>query len=184
VSTQADRGAGAGDVPPRRSGGRGAGGGSRGAGRSRARRDAPPRDAATQDVLDPPLRPRTGAKRTVTETIQQLPQYLRLLWGLMWDRRVPQSAKILVAAALAYVVMPIDWIPDFIPFFGEIDDVFLLVMSLQRLVEGAGRRVLLDHWTGDPEALDDMSMVKVVAAAAFFLPRRIRRRLRAIGRLY
>jgi uncharacterized membrane protein YkvA (DUF1232 family) len=183
VSTQADRGSGAGDVPPRR-GGRGASGSARSGSRGRSRRDAPPRDPATEEVLDPPLRPRTGAKRTVTETIQQLPQYLRLLWGLMWDRRVPQGAKVLVAAALAYIVMPIDWIPDFIPFFGEIDDVFLLVMSLQRLVESSGRRVLLDHWVGDPAALDDMSMVKVVAAAAFFLPRRIRRRLRTIGRLY
>lgn len=136
------------------------------------------------DMPDEELRrPRTGAKRTLTDTVRQLPTYLRLLWGLMWDQRVPRFEKLLVGGAIAYVLMPLDWIPDFIPFFGEIDDVFLLVMSLQRLVQSAGKRVLLEHWEGDPGALDDMNMMKVVAAAAFFLPRRIRRRLRAIGRL-
>jgi uncharacterized membrane protein YkvA (DUF1232 family) len=115
--------------------------------------------------------------------MRELPNYLRLLWGLMTDTRVQQVDKLLVAGAIAYIVIPLDWIPDFIPFFGEIDDVFLLVMSLQRLVQSAGRRVLLDHWAGDPEVLDDLNMTKVVAAAAFFLPRRLRRRLRAIGRV-
>jgi uncharacterized membrane protein YkvA (DUF1232 family) len=128
-------------------------------------------------------RPRTGAKRTLTATMRELPNYLRLLWGLMTDRRVQQVDKLLVAGAIAYILMPLDWIPDFIPFFGEIDDVFLLVMSLQRLVQSAGRRVLLDHWVGEPEALDDLNMTRVVAAAAFFLPRRLRRRLRTIGRI-
>lgn len=128
-------------------------------------------------------RPRTGAKRTLTATVRELPDYLKLLWGLMTDGRVPRPEKYLVLGAIAYIIIPIDWIPDFVPFFGEIDDVFLLVLSLQRLVQSAGRRVLLDHWSGDPDALEDLNMHRVIAAAAFFLPRRIRRRLRAIGRL-
>ena len=44
--------------------------------------------------------------------------------------------------------MPIDLIPDFIPFLGEVDDVFLLVLALQRLVANAGRPVLQAHWSG------------------------------------
>ena len=39
--------------------------------------------------------------------------------------------------------MPIDLIPDFIPFLGEVDDVFMLVLALQRLIANAGRHVLL-----------------------------------------
>lgn len=159
-------------------------------GRSQARggstRSKASRDRARQvepAVDDIPSRPRTGARRTLTATMRELPNYLRLLWGLMTDRRVQQVDKLLVAGAIAYILMPLDWIPDFIPFFGEIDDVFLLVMSLQRLVQSAGRRVLLDHWVGEPEALEDLNMTRVVAAAAFFLPRRLRRRLRAIGRI-
>jgi uncharacterized membrane protein YkvA (DUF1232 family) len=126
--------------------------------------------------------PRTGAKRTVLYYIRQLPQYLRLLSGLVTDRRVSMVDKLLVVGAIAYIVMPIDLIPDFIPFFGEIDDLYILVLALQRLVSNAGRVVLLDHWTGDPRDLADLNLRGALTAAAFFLPTRIRRRLRVIGR--
>jgi uncharacterized membrane protein YkvA (DUF1232 family) len=126
--------------------------------------------------------PRTGAKRTVIYYIKQLPKYLRLLSGLITDSRVGVVDKLLVMGAIAYIVMPIDIIPDFIPFFGEIDDLYLLVLALQRLVENAGRAALLSHWTGDPADLADLNLKGALAAAAFFLPKRIRRRLRVIGK--
>ena len=78
--------------------------------------------------------------------------------------------------------MPIDLIPDFIPFIGEVDDVFILVLALQRLVSNAGRNVLHAHWTGAMEDLADLNLKEALAAAAFFLPRGIRRRLKVIGR--
>ena len=127
--------------------------------------------------------PRTGAKRTVMYYIRQLPQYVRLLAGLITDRRVPMLDKLLVFGAMAYIVMPIDVIPDFIPFLGEIDDVFILVLALQRLIENAGRVVLLDHWTGNTADLADLNLRGALTAAAFFLPKRIRRRLRVIGKV-
>lgn len=127
--------------------------------------------------------PRTGAKRTVMYYIRQLPQYLRLLGGLITDRRVSMVDKLLVLGAIGYIVMPIDLIPDFIPFFGEIDDLYILVLALQRLIANAGRVVLLDHWTGAPADLADLNLRGALTAAAFFLPRRIRRRLRVIGKV-
>lgn len=127
--------------------------------------------------------PRTGARRTVMYYVRQLPAYLRLLGGLLVDKRVALFDKLLVGGAIAYIVSPIDLIPDFIPFFGEIDDLFLLVLALQHLVDNAGRKVVLDHWTGDPNDLADLNLKSALAAAAFFLPKRIRRRLRVIGRV-
>ncbi len=126
--------------------------------------------------------PRTGAKRTVMYYIKQLPAYLRLLGGLLTDRRVNAIDKLLVAGAIAYIALPIDFIPDFIPFMGEVDDVFLLVIALQRLVANAGRPVLLAHWSGAMEDLADLNLKEALAAAAFFLPRNIRRKLKMIGR--
>lgn len=126
--------------------------------------------------------PRTGAKRTVMYYIKQFPAYLRLLGGLLTDRRVSILDKLLVAGAMAYIIMPIDLIPDFIPFLGEVDDLYLLIFALQRLISNAGRTVLLSHWTGAVEDLGDLNLRGAIAAAAFFLPRRIRRRLRMIGR--
>ena len=126
--------------------------------------------------------PRAGAKRTVMYYIKQLPNYLRLLGGLLGDKRVSVVDKLLVAGAIAYIVMPIDLIPDFIPFLGEVDDVFVLILALQRLVANAGRPVLQAHWAGTMEDLADLNLKEGLAAAAFFLPRGIRRKLKMIGR--
>jgi uncharacterized membrane protein YkvA (DUF1232 family) len=115
-------------------------------------------------------------------TMKELPNFLRLLGGLLADARVTLTDKLLVAGAFAYILLPLDYVPDFIPFLGEIDDIFLLVMALQRLIANAGRNVLLDHWMGDPKDLSTLDLQRVLTAAAFFLPRRIRRRLRTIGR--
>jgi uncharacterized membrane protein YkvA (DUF1232 family) len=114
--------------------------------------------------------------------IRQLPNYLRLLVGLVTDNRVALIDKLLVLGAIAYIITPIDLIPDFVPFFGEIDDLYLLVLALQRLIGNAGRKVLLDHWTGDARDLADLNLRNAMMAAAFFLPKRMRRRLRVIGR--
>jgi uncharacterized membrane protein YkvA (DUF1232 family) len=139
---------------------------------------------ATRAASEPrePSAPRTGAKRTVMHYIKQLPNFVRLLAGLITDPRVALVDKLLVFGAIAYIVTPIDLIPDFIPFIGEVDDVYLLVIALQRLISNAGRLVLLDHWGGEAEDLADLNLRGALSAAAFFLPRRIRRRLRVIGR--
>lgn len=132
-----------------------------------------------EDVLD---RPRTGARRTVFQSIQQIPKYLRLLLGLMRDSRVSRVDRFLVLVAATYVVMPLDFVPDLIPFLGQVDDVFLVMTALQRLVEHTDEDVLLDHWTGDPRELSNVNLARIVASAGFFLPNGIRRRLRRMAR--
>ncbi|WP_396219196.1 YkvA family protein [Gemmatimonas sp.] len=126
-------------------------------------------------------RPQTGLKRSVLGAIRQIPSYLRLLVGLIGDRRVSKFDRILVLAAAAYLVSPLDFIPDVIPFFGEVDDLFLLLTALQRLIANAGRTVLLDHWRGAPDELDDMNLARLASAAGFFLPIGLRRRLRKMA---
>ena len=147
-----------------------------------ARRGRPPAEApaAGEEPLDQeiPAAPRTGAKRTVLQTIAQLPNYVRLLGGLLTDRRVAGLDKLLVIGAIAYILSPLDLMPDFIPFLGQVDDVFLLMTAVTRLLDNAGRRVVLAHWRGAPDDLDAGNIRNVLAAAAFFLPRGIRRRLR------
>jgi len=128
-------------------------------------------------------RPRTGAKRTVLGTIRRLPSYLRLLGGLMFDGRVSLIDRLMVVGAMAYIVSPLDFIPDVIPFFGQVDDVFLLVAAVQRLVKRAGRAVVLRHWRGDPSELSDASLAAAVGAAAYFLPGGAKSRIgRLVGR--
>lgn len=122
-------------------------------------------------------RPRTGAKRSVMKAITQLPSYFRLLLGLISDSRVSKVDRFFVIAAAAYILSPIDFVPDVIPFFGEVDDVFLLMLALQRLVNNAGRSVILTHWRGNPDEVHNLNFARIVSAAGFFLPSQIKRRL-------
>jgi uncharacterized membrane protein YkvA (DUF1232 family) len=58
---------------------------------------------------------------------QELKREVRTLAIALRDRRTPWYAKTLIGLVLAYVVSPVDLIPDFIPVFGYLDD--LLVVS-------------------------------------------------------
>ena len=140
------------------------------------------RPRAAEPTAAEPTAPRTGAKRTLVDVIKQIPDYLRLLGGLLTDRRVSGVDKLLVAGAILYIIAPMDLLPDFVPFLGEVDDVYLLMLALQRLITNAGRRVVADYWVGSLGDLNMASLRRVLLAATFFLPRRMRRRLRAIGR--
>ena len=126
--------------------------------------------------------PRTGARRTMMDTIRQIPHYLKLLFGLVRDSRVSMTDKLLVAGAIAYGLSPFDLIPDFVPFFGQVDDVFLVVTAIQRLIANAGHHVVLDHWEGAREELHDLNVGRVLSAAAFFLPPAVRRSLRRMAK--
>ena len=64
-------------------------------------------------------RPRTGAKRTIMGTISEIPNFLKLLYGLLTDSRVNNVDKLVVAGAIAYILLPLDLVPDFIPSSGK-----------------------------------------------------------------
>jgi uncharacterized membrane protein YkvA (DUF1232 family) len=64
------------------------------------------------------------------------PMYARLLWALAVDPRVPVTRKMLLGFAGAYVLSPIDLIPERIPFFGAIDDVAVVVLAIDVFLDG------------------------------------------------
>lgn len=124
---------------------------------------------------------RRRAQLSLMGTIRRIPDYLRLLFSTMRDARVSRLDRGLVLAAIVYVLSPIDVIPDVVPFFGQVDDVFLIVTTLTRLFERAPQRVLLSHWKGDPDDLSPRSLRRLLMAASVFLPLRTRRRIRAMA---
>ena len=75
----------------------------------------------------------------------KLPTYARLVWGLVRDPRVPVSLKALLAAALAYVVTPIDLIPDVVPLVGQADDLTVLLLVLDLFVQNAPAAFRAEH---------------------------------------
>ncbi len=91
----------------------------------------------------------------------------------MTDPRVPKTEKALVGAALVYAVIPLDLIPDMIPFVGQIDDVYLIAVTLIRLMDRTDARVLREHWKGGGDVVELIETMAMMTAK--LLPRRIRR---------
>lgn len=65
--------------------------------------------------------------------------------GLMLDRRVPLRLKLLLPAALIYLISPIDLVPDIVPLLTHIDDVIVIVLALAMFLSLAPREVVLEH---------------------------------------
>ena len=79
------------------------------------------------------------------KVLLQLPTYARLVWGLARDARTPLGLKALLVAALAYVVMPIDFIPDVVPILGAADDLTVLLLVLDLFISNAPAAVREEH---------------------------------------
>ena len=58
----------------------------------------------------------------------------RIAWKLMWDGRVPFSAKLVPIIAVVYILSPIDIMPDLIPGLGQLDDVAILLLGVQAFI--------------------------------------------------
>ena len=83
-----------------------------------------------------------------------LPNLLKLLTRLMRDPRVPIRRKVFIGAVMAYVVSPIDLIPDFVVGLGRLDDIILVSLAVDHLMNGSEEALVLKHWDGTIDALD------------------------------
>jgi uncharacterized membrane protein YkvA (DUF1232 family) len=83
-----------------------------------------------------------------------IPDCLVLLHPLLRDPRVPKRRKLLLAALLAYLAMPIDLLPDFIPVAGQLDDAIVVALVLRAVLRSGGPELLREHWRGPQRSLD------------------------------
>jgi uncharacterized membrane protein YkvA (DUF1232 family) len=90
-------------------------------------------------------RPRGGLLR---EALRVLPDVLRLLRRLAADKTLPRGVRIRLGLLLAYLAIPIDLIPDFIPVLGYADDAIIVTAVLRSVVRVAGIDAVRRHWPG------------------------------------
>jgi uncharacterized membrane protein YkvA (DUF1232 family) len=88
------------------------------------------------------------------EIARFVPDLAVLFARLARDRRVPRLRRLWLIVLAAYLASPIDLIPDFIPVIGQIDDAFLVVLTLRGIVYGATPEVVRDHWPGSQRSLN------------------------------
>jgi uncharacterized membrane protein YkvA (DUF1232 family) len=115
-------------------------------------------------------------KQKMREMLLFIPNLVSLLIGLLRDERVSQADKAILAGIIMYVIVPLDIIPDFIPFIGQVDDSYLLAISILRLFNRADRRIVMEHWNGQRDIKELVD--NIVRIAEFFLPNPIKNVLR------
>lgn len=67
---------------------------------------------------------------------------------------VPRRAKIAVLLAAAWVLSPVDLIPEFVPIIGPLDDILVIVLALRYAARAVPRDVLTEAWPAEPRLLD------------------------------
>jgi uncharacterized membrane protein YkvA (DUF1232 family) len=115
---------------------------------------------------------RKEARGVLRSALMLIPNFLKLLFRLFKDSRVPLAEKALLIGAIAYVISPLDLIPDIVPFVGQVDDLYLIALVVLRMLTRTSDDVLRAHWDGGGDLA--ATVHKIDRAARYVLPKRIR----------
>jgi uncharacterized membrane protein YkvA (DUF1232 family) len=122
---------------------------------------------------------RKHERGVLRDALTLIPNFLKLLYRLFVDSRAPLAEKALLAGTIIYVISPLDFIPDVVPFIGQVDDLYLVALVVLRLLSRTNDEVLREHWDGGG---DLAALVRgIEKAARYVLPGKIRRIL--LGRV-
>lgn len=89
-----------------------------------------------------------GKLNVLHEYVLIVPDIVALIYRLLKDERVKIKTKLEISAAVAYIIFPIDIIPEFIPFIGKIDDVAVLFFALNRIINEVPINIIAENWAG------------------------------------
>jgi uncharacterized membrane protein YkvA (DUF1232 family) len=122
------------------------------------------------------LSARRQNRAKLRELLLFIPRLVRLLVSLLRDARVSAPDKAILAGTVIYVIAPIDIIPDFVPFIGQVDDAYLVAIAVLRLLNRADRNIVMEKWRGGIDLKD--LVTNIARIAEFFLPSRLKGVLR------
>ena len=92
-----------------------------------------------------PIQVSQGDTNAVIAWLQDVVRQVRLSWRLFWDQRVPLWTKLIPPVALAYILFPIDIIPDVALGLGQLDDAAVLLIGFKLFIELAPPEVVREH---------------------------------------
>ncbi|MFD3404301.1 YkvA family protein [Kribbella sp. NPDC058693] len=90
---------------------------------------------------------------TVRDAMRLLPDLVRMLRRLAGDKTLSGGVRLRLWLLLAYLALPIDLVPDFIPVIGYADDAVIVALALRSVTRRAGPEALEKHWPGTPDGL-------------------------------
>lgn len=127
----------------------------------------------TAKIQKPTRKEKSQLKSRMNNFLMFIPNFLKLLGRLLTDGRVPVAEKALFAGAVVYVIMPLDFIPDVLPFIGQVDDVYLVALTLLRLINRTDETVVRENWSGGGDIVGLANSIASLAPA--LLPKRVAR---------
>lgn len=83
--------------------------------------------------------------------LRVVPDVLRLARGLLTDRGTPLGVRLALVGLAAWLINPIDLIPEFIPILGPLDDVVVAVLVLRYVRRRLGDEELRRQWPGSED---------------------------------
>lgn len=107
--------------------------------------------------------------------LKAIPNLGKLLVKLTRDPRVPTRNKLVFGGVAAYLLLPIDFIPDFIPGIGQIDELALIALGLDAMVNRVPPEVVAEHWDGDGDVLDMIR--RILSGVTSFVPEGLKQKL-------
>ena len=100
----------------------------------------------------------------VPRLLPRIIRFLRLVWRLTWDKRVPILLRALIPLAILYALSPLDLVKDTIPVLGRFDDAIFIGLAGLLLTKLAPQHVVDEitgkgHPTDRPEDTDPSKVV-------------------------
>jgi len=80
-----------------------------------------------------------------------IPDCIVLMNRLLDDGRVPRRRKLVLLGLVAYLLTPVDLVPDFVPVAGQLDDAIIAAFALRYVLRSQGPNLIREHWPG-PES--------------------------------
>jgi len=77
--------------------------------------------------------------------LAQFVRTLQLVWRLLNDARVSLFPKLIIPAAILYVLSPIDLLPDLVLGLGQLDDLGIVALAIASFIEVCPRAVVEEH---------------------------------------
>src|SRR5262245_20898142 len=96
------------------------------------------------------------------DVIRLLPDLLRLLSRLAGDPTLPRGVRLRLGLLVAYLALPIDLVPDFIPVVGYADDAIIVALTLRSVIRHSGSQAVRRHWPGTEEGLSTVLRISGV----------------------
>lgn len=96
----------------------------------------------------------TGRRQDARALAGFVPDCVILFRRLLGDRRISGWRRAALLVLVAYLLMPIDLVPDFIPVAGQLDDALIAALVLRIVLRAGGPELIREHWPGPPASVE------------------------------